>query len=79
MQGPNLYGIMGQTAGKVRLANATHPRVPHTEHRRHATDRYIPPGGECMWGMADGVVVHTWRGVASVGARHGAAAGTVGR
>ena len=33
MQGPNLYGIMGQTAGKVRLANATHPSVPHTEHR----------------------------------------------
>ena len=33
MQGPNLYGIMGQTAGKVRLANATHPSVPHTKHR----------------------------------------------
>ena len=33
MQGPNLYGIMGQTAGKVRVASATHPSVPHTEHR----------------------------------------------
>lgn len=33
MQGPNLYGIMGQTAGKVRLADTTHQRVPRTEHR----------------------------------------------
>ena len=32
MQGPNLYGIMGQTAGKVRLANPTHRRAPRTEH-----------------------------------------------
>ena len=32
MQGPNLHGIMGQLAGKVRLASATH-RSACTQHR----------------------------------------------
>ena len=33
MQGPNLHGIMGQQAGKVRPASATHRSVPCTRHR----------------------------------------------
>ena len=36
MQGPNLHGIMGQVAGKVRPASATHRRVPCTQHRPFA-------------------------------------------
>ena len=33
MQGPNLHGIMGQVAGKVRLASATHRSLPCTQRR----------------------------------------------
>ena len=33
MQGPNLHGIMGQVAGKVRLASATDRSVPCTRPR----------------------------------------------
>ena len=36
MQGPNLHGIMGQVAGKVRPASATHRSVPCAQQRPFA-------------------------------------------
>ena len=36
MQGPNLHGIMGQVAGKVRPASATHRSGTCTQHRPFA-------------------------------------------